>query len=197
MSYDITIIDKDGNTIYVDQPHTIAGNTFCAFEVIDGEAVPGTRELWINITSNLSKFFYKVLGKSTRVYSDAPVDGALVELVPETGGLFSLQSCTISEAITKLKEAVNNLSDEHLDIEGNQYDMITPYDPDVAKKISILKYKASPTEDDLRHLDFLERFMRRPLGAWAPTEANAREALKLLLELVELAPKDAKIRVSC
>lgn len=58
VSYDITLNDPvTKETIRVDQPHYIQGGIY---------AVGGTTELWLNVTYNYSKFYYRddVFGKS-------------------------------------------------------------------------------------------------------------------------------------
>ena len=53
MSYDINLLDPvTRKVLEVDQPHQIAGGTRC---------VGGTTGLWLNITYNYSKYFYRVL----------------------------------------------------------------------------------------------------------------------------------------
>lgn len=51
MSYDITLRDRvTGETLHVDTPHQMGGGT---------RAFGGTTELWLNVTYNYSKFYYR------------------------------------------------------------------------------------------------------------------------------------------
>lgn len=53
MSYDIRLTDPNsGATLHLDAPHELRGGTF---------AVGGTTELWLNVTYNYAKHFYRVL----------------------------------------------------------------------------------------------------------------------------------------
>lgn len=55
MSYDIELTDPvSGETIQFDSPHHMRGGTYC---------VDATKEAWLNITWNYSKFFYNTMGE--------------------------------------------------------------------------------------------------------------------------------------
>lgn len=161
MSYGIYINDPNtGETINIDEKHHIIGSTY---------KVGGSTELHLNITYNYSPFFYRdnTLGKSTKVYGEKPVNGALPVLQEETGGIPGLQYLTIPEARLKVMQAINNLRDEPLDENGKPY---KPVDSFGGVRLFVDSY-------------------------WAPTERNARNALKNLLSLLLLAPDNAKIEV--
>ena len=128
----------------------------------------GSTELHLCITYNYSPFYYRkeTLGESTEACRDM---GTYMEtVVPEKGGIPGLAYCTIPEARERLTHAINALRDEHLDKDGNQYEPVDTFDGD--------KIRAS--------------------SYWAPTERNARNALKNLLSLLLLAPDNAKIEVA-
>ena len=127
----------------------------------------GTTQLWLNITYNYSLFYYRAetLGESTKVYRDM---GKYLETVkPETGGIFGLQYLTIPQARERVLRAINALRDEDIDVDGNPYQPVETFDGDTLHATSY----------------------------WAPTERNARNALKNLLSLLLLAPDNAKIQV--
>jgi len=50
MSYDIHLEDEKGERVLLDEPLGIRGGTYC---------IGGTREAWLNVTYNYSKFFYE------------------------------------------------------------------------------------------------------------------------------------------
>lgn len=131
--------------------------------------VGGSTELYLSITYNYSPFYYRkeTLGESTKIYGEKPVDGALPVLQEEAGGIPGLQYLTIPEARLKVMQAINNLRDEPLDKDGKPYKPVECFDGD---KLQAGSY-------------------------WAPTEANARRALMNLLQLLLLAPENAKIEV--
>lgn len=54
MSYDINLVDQDGDTIILDIAHHLMGGT---------HALGGTKEAWLNITYNYADHFYRVLGE--------------------------------------------------------------------------------------------------------------------------------------
>ena len=86
----------------------------------------------------------------------------------EKGGMYSLEYLTISEARERVLRAINALRDEDIDKHGNPYKPVSSFDDE---EIQASSY-------------------------WAPTERNARNALKNLLSLLLLAPDNAKIEVS-
>lgn len=54
MSYDLYVVDSDGQTMSSDTPHSLCGGTF---------AVGGTTELWLNMTYNYVHILRRVLGE--------------------------------------------------------------------------------------------------------------------------------------
>lgn len=132
--------------------------------------VGGTTRLWLNITYNYSPFFYRAdtLGESTKIYGEKPVDGALPVLREEYGGIPGLEYLSVSQARERVLKAINALRDEPLDADGNPYKPVETFD---GGKLQASNY-------------------------WAPTERNARRALVNLLQILCLAPDNAKIKVS-
>ncbi len=128
----------------------------------------GDTRLYLDITWNYSPFYYRkeTLGESTAVRKDTG-KGYMETVEPEKGGIYGLQYCSIPEARMKVMHAINNLRDEPLDKDGKPYKPVECYDGD---KLQAESY-------------------------WAPTEANARRALMNLLQLLLLAPENAKIEV--
>lgn len=161
MGYGIYINDPDtGEVIEINEPHHIIGSTY---------RLGGSTELHLAITYNYSPFYYRkdTLGKSTKVYGEKPVGGALPVLHEEYGGIPGLQYCTIPEARMRVMRAINALRDEPLDKDGKPYQL---------------------TDFDKENGHILDNY-------WVPTERNARNALKNLLSLLMLAPDNAKIQV--
>lgn len=130
--------------------------------------VGGTTRLWLNITYNYSPFYYRAetLGESTRVRRDMGEFWEIEE--PDTGGVCGLQYLTIPEARERVLRAINALRDEDIDMDGNPYQPIETFDGDTLHATNY----------------------------WAPTERNARRALKNLLAILLLAPDNAKIQIS-
>lgn len=55
MSYDIELCDSvTREVIELDEPHQMRGGTYC---------VGGTTELYLNVTYNYSKYYYRVMGE--------------------------------------------------------------------------------------------------------------------------------------
>lgn len=127
----------------------------------------GSTELHLNITYNYSPFFYRkeTLGESTEVMRDTG-KGYMETVEPELGGIYGLQHITIPQARERVLRAINALRDADIDAEGK------PYEP------------IQLTNEVLLTTNY-----------WAPTERNARNALKNLLSLLLLAPDNAKIQV--
>lgn len=86
----------------------------------------------------------------------------------ESGGMYSLEDLTIPEARERVLRAINALRDEDIDTHGNAYQPVETYDGGMLPASSY----------------------------WAPTERNARRALKNLLAILLLAPDNAKIQIS-
>lgn len=86
MSYDINIVDRNGDVIYVDEPHRIAGGTYS----------PDSTELWLNITFNYGKIFSR-------------------DDVFGTGGIKNLIGMTVKDALPVVTKAVSVLKDDYDD----------------------------------------------------------------------------------
>lgn len=84
MSYDVTIVDKSGESIYVDEPHGLFGGTYS----------PTSRELWLNITFNYGKIFSRkdVFGE---------------------GGIKNLIGMTVEEALPIVTKATSVLKEDY------------------------------------------------------------------------------------
>lgn len=134
-----------------------------------GTCSPDTTELWLNITYNYAPFYYRAetLGESTAVWRHTG-NGYQEQVKPETGGIRGLSYLTIPQARERVLRAINALRDEPLDKDGKPYKPVKCYDG------------STLTAEDY----------------WAPTEQNARHALVNLLQLLCLAPDNAKIQVS-
>lgn len=160
MSYDITIVHPTtGEPLHAEEPHHLYGGTYS----------PDTTELHLNITYNYAPFYYRAetLGKSTKIYGEKPVNGALPVLREEYGGIPGLSHLTIPQARERVLRAIQHLRDEPLDKHGKPYKPVKCHD---GSTLNAENY-------------------------WAPTEANARRALVNLLQLLCLAPDNAKIRI--
>lgn len=86
----------------------------------------------------------------------------------ESGGIYSLEDLTMPEARERVLRAINALRDEDIDMHGNAYQPIETFDGGMLHASSY----------------------------WAPTERNARRALKNLLGILLLAPDNAKIQIN-
>ena len=84
MSYDVTIVDKNGEAIYVDEPHGIIGGTYS----------PTLRELWLNITFNYGKIFSR--------------DDVFGE-----GGIKNLIGMTVEKALPIVTKAASVLKEDY------------------------------------------------------------------------------------
>lgn len=135
-----------------------------------GTYSPENTELWLNITYNYAPFYYRAdtLGESTQVYGDKPVNGALPILREEYGGIPGLAYLTIPQARERVLRAIQHLRDEPLDKDGKPY-KLTDFDKEQGHTLNTY---------------------------WLPTERNARRALINLLQLLCLAPDNAKIQIS-
>lgn len=195
MGYSIRLTNPStGDTLETVTPHHIYGGTFCL----------DTTYLELSITYNYSSFYYRknTLGESTKIYGEQPINGALPVLREEYGGLYSLQRLSIHEAREHVLRAINALKDEDIDEEGNPYDMVTEYEPRILRQIERCKRVATESpyhktrEKARRRAIFYQDYYKRALGYWAPTERNARRALINLLQLLCLAPSNAKIEIN-
>lgn len=85
MSYDISLCDPVTHDVLLcDNPHMIHGGTY---------ALNGTQELWLNVTYNYAKFYYRddVFGKD---------------------GIRTIYDMTGAESIPILKKAIKALNDD-------------------------------------------------------------------------------------
>ena len=90
MSYDISLRDPvTKETLEVDEPHFIRGGTY---------KLGGNTELWLNITYNYAKHFYRVMGEK---------------------GIRSIYGMSGAESIPVLKKAISELGD---DVSDNYWD---------------------------------------------------------------------------
>lgn len=193
MSYSLEIQNpKTGEVLEMEHPHTIIGGTYC---------LGGTTRLELNITYNYSAFFHRpeVLGATDE--EKATHD---IEWIKEHTGLHRLFGLTVKEAMPLVSSAIRALKNEHLDKNGKPYDMVTKYSKETQADIDSLRTEYVIAEKEDRHEDteqilekikFLESFCMRPLGYWAPTEANAKAALMNLLNLLMLAPDQGVIKI--
>lgn len=134
-----------------------------------GTYSPDTTELWYNITYNYAPFYYRAetLGESTAVWRDTG-KGYDEQVQPETGGIPGLAHLTIPQARERVLRAIQHLRDEPLDKDGKPY-KLTDFDKEQGHTLNTY---------------------------WLPTERNARRALVNLLQLLCLAPDNAKIQIS-
>ena len=83
MSYDIRLCDPvTHETLEVDSPHLMAGGTY---------ALGGTTELWLNVTYNYGKHYYRAMGEN---------------------GIRAIYGMTGAESIPTLEAAAAKLGDE-------------------------------------------------------------------------------------
>lgn len=193
MSYSLEIQNPEtGEVLETQQPHTIKGGTYC---------LDGTTRLELNITYNYSAFFHRpeVLGAT-----DEEKQAHDEDWISDHTGLHRLVGMTVAEAIPLVSSAIRVLKNEHLDKDGNPYDMFTKYSKETQAEIDSLRLEFMMAEKENRREDaariydrelFLEHYCTRPLGYWAPTEANAKAALMNLLNLLMLAPDYGVIKI--
>lgn len=193
MSYSLEIQNPEtGEVLETEHPHAIIGGTYC---------LDGTTRLELNITYNYSAFFQRpeVLGATDE--EKATHDD---EWIKEHTGLHRLVGMTVVDAVPLVSSAIRALKNEHLDKNGEPYDMVTKYSTKTQADIAALQteyelaWRAGRHDDAeyiLERIDFLEKFCTRPLGYWAPTEANAKAALMNLLSLLMLAPEHGIIKI--
>lgn len=94
MSYDISLYDPvTHEPLEVDMPHQIAGGTY---------AVGGTKELWLNVTYNYARWYYK--------------DGVFPDPNGKSQGIRTIYGMTGAESIPILKNAIRVLEDLTEDI---------------------------------------------------------------------------------
>lgn len=83
MSCDIYLNDRiTGEPLLLDEPHQMRGGTYCLGD---------TRECWLNITYNYSRYYYEAFGDK---------------------GIRAIYGLTGAESIPILKEAISKLGDE-------------------------------------------------------------------------------------
>lgn len=193
MSYSLEIQNPEtGEMLETQQPHTIIGGTYC---------LGGTTRLELNITYNYSAFFKRpeVLGAT-----DEEKQAHDEDWISEHTGLHRLVGLTVLEAIPLVSSAIRALKNEHLDEDGKPYDMVTKYSKETQADIDSLRleymiamkeHRPEDAEQILEKIEFLEKYCTRPLGYWAPTEANAKAALINLLNLLMLSPDYGVIKI--
>lgn len=193
MSYSVEIADpKTKCTIEIDHKHHIKGGTYC---------LGGTNRLELDITYNYSAFYQRpeVLGASEQEKKEHDE-----EWISEHTGLRRLAGMEVGAASLLLLKAIKKLRLLHIDENGEPYDMETKYSANTLKKLKELNKSLAKAMREGNHEDaeiikdkihFMESFCQRPLGYWAPTEVNARDALTDLLNLCLLAPNDAIIQI--
>jgi hypothetical protein len=193
MSYSVEIQDpKTKCTIEVAHKHDIKGGTYC---------LGGTNRLELNVTYNYSAFYHRpeVLGASEQEKAEHDE-----EWISDHTGFRRLSGMEVGAASFLLLKAIKELRPLHVDENGEPYDMESKYSADTLKKLkelnkSLAKAMKEGNHDDAEiikdKIHFVEDFCQRPRGYWAPTEANARDALTDLLNLCLLAPNDAIIQI--
>lgn len=82
MSYDVSVVDTDGNEVVLSSTNVEQGGTY---------AIGGTRDAWLNITYNYSEFFRKQLGSD---------------------GIYRLDGMKPEEALPLVENAVDNMVGE-------------------------------------------------------------------------------------
>ena len=83
MSYDITLLDPvTKEPLHTEVPHQLTGGTYC---------MGGTTKLWLNITYNYGKHYYRVIGEK---------------------GIRTIYGMTGAESLPLLKKAVEQLGNE-------------------------------------------------------------------------------------
>ena len=83
MSYDIELLDPvSKKVITVNSPHFMEGGTY---------QLGGSKEMWLNITWNYSKYYYKIMGKN---------------------GIRSIYGKSGAESIPILEKAINKLGND-------------------------------------------------------------------------------------
>ena len=84
MSYDIRMVDPITKEIlHTDEVHFLTGGTYC---------IGGTTEMWLNVTYNYSKFYYRVINQEK--------------------GIRTLYGLSGAESIPLLKSAIQKLGDD-------------------------------------------------------------------------------------
>ena len=103
MSYDISLCDPvTHEPLEADVPHQIAGGTY---------AVGGTRELWLNITYNYARWYYK--------------DGIFPKKDGEIRGIRTIYGMNGAESIPVLRNAIcalEGLAENISDAEREEYE---------------------------------------------------------------------------
>lgn len=94
MSYDISLLDPIAKEVIMfDHPHQMSGGSFCA---------GGTREAWLNITWNYSRWYYK--------------DGVFPNNGEEKEGIRSIYGMSGTESIPILENAIKILESMEEDL---------------------------------------------------------------------------------
>ena len=98
MSYDISLCDPvTKETLHTGEAHFMAGGT---------RSVGGTTELWLNITYNYSRWYYR--------------PGVFPKGTQEIGGIRTLYGMTGAESIPVLKKAIEMLTNLKEDISDEE-----------------------------------------------------------------------------
>lgn len=98
MSYDVSLVDPvTKETLHTDTPHQMRGGTY---------ALGGTSEMWLNITYNYSRWYYK--------------DGVFPTKDGENRGLRSIYGMSGTESIPVLKNAIMVLESLTEDISNEE-----------------------------------------------------------------------------
>lgn len=98
MSYDIYLVDPvTKEQIETDMPHMMAGGTY---------AIGGTKELWLNVTYNYARWYYK--------------DGVFAETEEESNGIRSIYGLSGAESVNVLQNAISVLQDMTEDISDEE-----------------------------------------------------------------------------
>ena len=94
MSYDISLCDPiTGETLETESTHMMTGGTY---------AIGGTRELWLNVTYNYAKWYYR--------------PGVFPVAEGESKGIRTIYGLTGAESIPVLKKAIDTLKKLNEDI---------------------------------------------------------------------------------
>lgn len=86
MSYDISLVDENGQSIQLEEKHDIKGGTY---------AMGGTNQAWVNITYNYCDHFRKIFKPRNNIY-----------------GIRSIYGLSGKESISILENAMSELKDD-------------------------------------------------------------------------------------
>lgn len=98
MSYDIKLCNPvTKETLFLENNHFMTGGTF---------AIGGTKEMWLNVTYNYAKWYYK--------------DGVFPEIDGENNGIRTIYGMSGAESILILKNAISALENCEEDIDEEE-----------------------------------------------------------------------------